>query len=119
MTYSLKVIDIRRESSDSKTFVFKQPGLRKIKYRAGQFLTLILSIAGRRYRRAYSLSSSPSLNHNLCITIKRVPGGVISNYLFDKCKEGDIIEVMGPLGEFVYDFENTATNIFFGVQEVV
>lgn len=112
MTYSLKVIDIRRESHDSKTLVFKQPGLRKIKYRAGQFLIIILSIAGRRYRRAYSLSSSPTLNHNLCITIKRIPGGVISNYLFDNCKKGDVIEVMGPMGEFVYDFENPATDIF-------
>jgi ring-1,2-phenylacetyl-CoA epoxidase subunit PaaE len=98
--YTLKVAAVRSETNDTVTLAFKQPGLKKIRYKAGQYLTLIFRINGRRYIRPYSFSSAPGVDNFLEVTIKRVPGGVVSNHVCDMVKEGDVIEVMEPLGDF-------------------
>lgn len=102
-TYTLKVIDIRQETEDTITLCFKQPGLKKIKYTAGQYLTLIFRINGRRYIRPYSFSSAPMVDQALEVTVKRVNNGLISNHIHDVVKVGDSIEVIRPLGDFVYN----------------
>ena len=110
--YTLSLQAIRKETNDAVTLSFKQPVLRKIKYNAGQYLTLSLNINGRKYKRSYSFSSSPSVDENLKITIKRVPNGIVSNYILDNINVGDIIEVLEPMGEFVLDKENFPNQVF-------
>ena len=105
--YTLKVIDIRRETNDTITICFKQPGLKKVKYRAGQYLTLILRINGRRYVRPYSFSSAPGVDELLEITVKRVPGGIVSNHLHDVVRVGDDLPVLPPMGDFVYSHDGS------------
>jgi ring-1,2-phenylacetyl-CoA epoxidase subunit PaaE len=100
--YTLTIINIRYETKDAVTLCFKQPSLRKIKYQAGQFITLIVKINGRKYARPYSLSSAPSLDSFLEITVKRVKDGIVSNYINTELKVGDVIEVIEPMGEFTY-----------------
>jgi ring-1,2-phenylacetyl-CoA epoxidase subunit PaaE len=104
--FTLKVIDIIKETEDTITIVFKQPALKKVKYLSGQYLTIVLRINGRRYLRPYSFSSSPSVDANLSITIKRVIGGVVSNHLADTTEIGDVIEVMQPMGHFTLENNN-------------
>lgn len=111
LTYTLKVIQIRSETADTITLCFKQPGLKKIKYLAGQYLTLIFRINGRRYIRPYSFSSAPFVDSFLEITIKRVPNGIVSNHIHDVVKEGDSIEVMPPMGEFIIHDSNRSSHI--------
>lgn len=111
--YSLKVYSIRKETSDTVTLCFKQPGLKKIKYEAGQYLTLSARINGRKYSRPYSFSSAPSCDSFLEVTIKRVPGGVFSNYIHDVVQIDDIIEVMEPMGDFVYHQDEKCDTVFF------
>ena len=108
----MKVLDVHCTNKNSKIFILKQPGLRKIKYTAGQYITLSLNINGRKYKRAYSFSSSPSVDENLKITIKRVPNGIVSNYLIDKINVGDIIEVSEPMGEFIFNQEKNPSQVF-------
>lgn len=98
--YTLKVVEIKKETPDTITLSFKQPGLRKIKYLAGQYITLAFRINGRRYLRPYSFSSSPLVDSTLDVTIKRVHNGIVSNHIHDKVIVGDSIEVMEPMGEF-------------------
>lgn len=100
-TYTLKVVGIKKETDDSITLCFNQPGLRKIKYLAGQYLTLIFRINGRRYIRPYSFSSAPAIDKQLEVTIKRIQNGVVSNHIHDTVKVGDSIEVLQPMGDFV------------------
>ncbi|SDQ00111.1 ring-1,2-phenylacetyl-CoA epoxidase subunit PaaE [Mucilaginibacter sp. OK268] len=100
ITYTLKVVEVRKETIDTVTICFKQPGLKKIKYLSGQYLTLIFRINSRRYIRPYSFSSAPGIDPNIEVTIKRVPGGIISNHINDRVAVGDIVEVMEPLGDF-------------------
>ncbi|MGL6124824.1 MAG: 2Fe-2S iron-sulfur cluster-binding protein, partial [Shewanella sp.] len=48
----------------------------------------------------YTLSSSPSRPHSLMVTIKRVAGGLASNYLIDKLLPGQSVRVLPPAGQF-------------------
>jgi ferredoxin-NADP reductase len=88
------------ETHDVKTFVFQalQPAL--FVYKPGQFATLELPIEGKTVRRSYTISSSPSRPHAISITVKRVPGGLVSNWLHDNMKVGFQFTLSGPHGEF-------------------
>jgi ring-1,2-phenylacetyl-CoA epoxidase subunit PaaE len=111
--YTLKVHDIKKETKDTITLCFKQPGLKKIKYQAGQYLTLSFRINGRKYTRPYSFSSAPSADSFLETTIKRIPSGIFSNYVHDTIRVGDIVEVMEPLGDFVHTHDDSFNQIYF------
>ncbi|MBN3560890.1 FAD-binding oxidoreductase [Aliamphritea spongicola] len=88
------------ETHDVCTFTFSmgQPVL--FFFKPGQFVTLELEIDGERVMRSYTISSSPSIPYSFSITVKRVPGGVVSNWLHDNLKSGDQIAVHGPAGQF-------------------
>ena len=99
-----------QETSDSATFYFKKPLIGKFKYMSGQFITLSLNIDGQNHFRAYSLSSSPDLDKkSYCITVKRVKGGLVSNYMLDHVHIGSEIEVQKPNGTFK-TFPKNSTN---------
>lgn len=102
-TISLKVAEVVRETADAATIRLKQPMFRKVRYKAGQFLTLILQLDGKKVQRAYSMSSAPGLDATIDITVKRVQGGKVSNYLLDHLKAGDHLEVADPMGTFVFE----------------
>jgi ferredoxin-NADP reductase len=99
-TTCLKVADIIEETHDCKTFrlISEEPLL--FSYKPGQFITFILNINGQEVRRSYSMSSSPSRPHLLEVTIKRVPGGLVSNWFCDHVKLGDELTIKGPAGKF-------------------
>ena len=65
-----------------------------------QFLTFQFEIDGQKFVRSYSVASSPFLNEPLRTTVKRVSGGVVSNYMIDHIREGDTVLSQIPLGEF-------------------
>ena len=99
-TTRLKVADIIEETHDCKTFrlISEEPLL--FSYKPGQFITFILNINGQEVRRSYSMSSSPSRPHLLEVTIKRIPGGLVSNWFCDHVKLGDVLTIKGPTGKF-------------------
>ncbi|MCB0495132.1 MAG: ferredoxin--NADP reductase [Cyclobacteriaceae bacterium] len=113
--HSLTVKEVVRETADAITIVFEQPEP-PIEYKAGQFLTLLADINGKSVRRAYSLSSSPFIDKDLAVTVKRVQGGVMSNYLNDTIKAGEEMEVMEPMGQFTTEFkaDNKRHIVMFG-----
>jgi ring-1,2-phenylacetyl-CoA epoxidase subunit PaaE len=111
--YSLTILEIIQETVDTKTFVFKNPIFNKIKYEAGQYLTLLLRINGRKYVRPYSFSSTPLVDSLLSITVKRVSNGIVSNYIHNSFKVGDVIEVMEPMGDFVLNKKESIYSIYF------
>ncbi|WP_025764001.1 ferredoxin--NADP reductase [Dyadobacter tibetensis] len=99
--YFLKVKEIERETDEASTIHFWHPLNEVLSYRPGQFLTVLLEQDGHKIRRSYSLSSSPYTDVSPAITIKRLPGGFASNVLLDSLKEGDVVEVMEPAGNFL------------------
>lgn len=99
--YFLKVKDVVRETSDAVTLTFWHPINEEVKYQPGQFLTFLLNINNQKVRRSYSMASSPHVDVSLAVSIKRVPGGLVSNYLCDRIKPGDVLETLEPAGTFV------------------
>ena len=103
MSYqNLTVVALTQETADTVTIHLERPDRQPITSRPGQFLTLILPCGpgGKKERRAYSLSSTPADAPRLSVTVKRVPGGLVSNYLLDTVQVGQQLEVMEPLGNF-------------------
>ncbi|MGY6559749.1 MAG: 2Fe-2S iron-sulfur cluster-binding protein [Nitritalea sp.] len=108
---SLRVREVVRETEDTVSVHFEQPEP-YLAYQPGQFLTLILSIEGKEVRRSYSLCTSPFVDPFPAIAVKRVPGGVVSNYLNDQIFPGKTIQVMKPLGNFTCNFHSKNTRNF-------
>jgi ferredoxin-NADP reductase len=97
---TLRCIHIRQETHDVKTFVLAADAPRTFRYLPGQFITLELEIAGQKINRCYTLSSTPTRPDVVSITVKRVPGGAVSNWLHDHLRVGMALGVMGPSGDF-------------------
>lgn len=88
-----------QETKDAVTIIF-DTGQPAIGYQAGQFLTISCSINGELVRRSYSFSSVPS-DEFPAITVKRVKGGKMSNYLVDNAGHINEWEIEAPFGNFI------------------
>jgi ring-1,2-phenylacetyl-CoA epoxidase subunit PaaE len=98
---SLKVSHIIRETPAAITLILHSEAGKLITYQPGQFLTLIFNFKGREIRRSFSLSSTPGIDADLAITIKRIPNGEISTYIYNHVKEGDTLMALPPAGRFI------------------
>ncbi len=96
-TYQLKVKEVIRETPDAITIKFDN-SRDNITYHSGQFITLNLTIDGKKIKRSYSLSSSVHTDNDLSVCVKTVANGLASNYLDKNLKSGDIIEIDEPMG---------------------
>ncbi|MGC4088100.1 MAG: FAD-binding oxidoreductase [Polyangiaceae bacterium] len=96
----LYVTEIIQDTHNVYTFRLQGDPLCRFVYYPGQFCTLVLPIDGKKVVRSYSISSTPTRPYVLEITVKRVPGGLVSNWLPDNLKVGDRIEISGPKGKF-------------------
>ena len=72
-------------------------------HRAGQHLDVRLTAEdGYQAERSYSIASAPG--DGVAITVERLDDGEVSPYLVDEAREGDRVEVRGPIGGyFVWD----------------
>jgi ring-1,2-phenylacetyl-CoA epoxidase subunit PaaE len=102
--FDLTVKKVVQETKDTVSIVFEQPEQNPIKYKSGQFLTLIVPMNGKEVRRAYSLCSSPYVDQDLAVTVKRVDDGLMSNWLPDHLKTGSKVKVMEPMGQFTTEY---------------
>jgi ring-1,2-phenylacetyl-CoA epoxidase subunit PaaE len=101
---TLTVVALTQETPDTVTIHLQRPDGQGVPSKPGQFLTLLVPCgpAGSKpERRAYSLSSTPAEAPRLSVTVKRVVGGLVSNYLLDNVRVGQQYEVLPPLGNFV------------------
>jgi ferredoxin-NADP reductase len=88
------------ETHDVRTFVFRCPDFVALSFEPGQFITISPVIAGQTISRCYTLSSSPTRPFSFSITVKRVPGGTVSNWLHDNLHAGSTLLASGPAGSF-------------------
>ncbi len=68
-------------------------------YHAGQFIN-IRHHSGEM--RSYSLASMPEEDYFLEVHVKRVPEGIMSNWIFDKLSVNDELEFQGAMGSNYY-----------------
>ncbi|PWC31502.1 hypothetical protein TSO352_31575 [Azospirillum sp. TSO35-2] len=91
---------VRQETHDVKTFVFSGHSPCRFRFKPGQFITLDLPIDGATVNRCYTVASSAARPHRIAITVKRVPGGPVSNWLHDHMVPGRELRATGPMGSF-------------------
>ncbi len=105
--HELRVKAIRRETPEAVSLEFEVPDELKSDFQfvAGQYLTLEKEIAGKKFRRSYSICTSPQ-SGELKVAVKEVEKGLFSVWVNNKLKEGDTLNVFLPEGRFVYKSES-------------
>ncbi|HZC70792.1 MAG TPA: ferredoxin--NADP reductase [Jatrophihabitans sp.] len=96
----LTVRAITHETEDACSIVLEPPAGADFSYRPGQFLTLRVPTDSGPVGRCYSLCSSPHVDDELRIAVKRVRDGVGSNWLNDTLAVGQQLECLPPSGVF-------------------
>jgi len=100
---NLQVADIISETSDTRTFRLAPTNTMLPPFLAGQYLALYLEVDGICTSRPYSISSPPNQIGYYDITVKRVPNGLVSNFLLDRINKGDRLNASGPQGNFYFN----------------
>ena len=113
--HALRVVEIVPETDEANSILFEVPDELKsaFRFKAGQHLTLRADIGGEEVRRNYSLCIAPDADE-IRVTVKRIAGGVFSNWVGDELKPGDTLDVMTPHGSFTTDFDPAARRHYVG-----
>ena len=114
--HALTVAEVVVETADTRSFVLDVPSALEaaFAYAAGQFCTFRATIDGEPVVRCYSMSSSPDTGDPFTTTVKRVPGGRMSNWMNDTLAAGDTLEVLRPTGLFVLQERDVPVVAFAG-----
>ena len=114
--HALRVAAIVPETAEANSIRFEIPDALKqaFAFRAGQHLTLRATIGGEEVRRNYSLCTAPA-EQDWMVTVKRIGGGVFSNWVGDNLKPGDTIDVMPPHGSFTCEFDSSKSRHLVGI----
>lgn len=114
--HELRVARIIDETHDSRSIVFEILAAlsQAFGYKPGQFLSFKIPYEGMVLGRSYSLASSPDTDNEHKVTVKRVEGGRISNWLNDHLQVGDSLMVVPPAGLFVLGHETRGMVLFAG-----
>ncbi len=103
-----RVIEVRREATDSATLVIKPGWGFGFDYRPGQYVGIGLLVDGRWRWRSYSLTSTPVTSpaggvraRTISITVKAMPEGFLSTHLVGGVTPGTVVRLAAPQGNFV------------------
>lgn len=99
--HTLQIQKIVEETPTTKTIYLAIPEDKKavFQFLSGQYLTLRWLRGDKEIRRAYSICTTP-FDDVLAITVKKVKNGQMSTHLHDTVREGDLLDVMAPEGNF-------------------
>ena len=111
-----KVVD----HGDAKSFTLvpdEAKGTTQMAYfRASQYVSVSLNMDGKPVCKPYTIRSNPkdalgAENTSYTLTIKKVEPGFASPWILANWKEGDQVDISGPLGEFYYETLKDAKNV--------
>ena len=108
---TIRISNITESVKGFKTFTFSLD--HNIKYKPGQYLTLVRYDHEQEIRRSYSITSSPILNEPLSIGVKRIENGFFSRLLVDNAIENDELITIGAGGLFILPNNIEDYNQFF------
>ncbi len=97
---TMRCLRVQAETRDVATFTFRAEAPMLFDFQPGQFVIIEPVIDGLTVPRCYSVSSTPSRPCTFSITVKRVPDGLVSNWLHDHLRPGDSLTVSAPQGDF-------------------
>lgn len=100
---ALELATVLTETPSAKTFRLVPVSGRLPLFRAGQYVNLFVEVDGVHTSRPFSISSPPTQTGHYDLTVRRAPGGFVSDYLLDRARVGDCFESTGPVGDFTYN----------------
>lgn len=109
--YEATIERIFAHTPDTRSFFLRLPDGPCLSFKPGQFISLLLPVAGETLIRPYSIASSPEEGNLLEICLNLVPGGPGSHYLFARGL-GEVLRFTGPWGTFVLDQPPEAACVF-------
>jgi ring-1,2-phenylacetyl-CoA epoxidase subunit PaaE len=80
----------------------------------GQYLTLRKEIDGQDLRRSYSICAGVD-DGELRVGVRKVKGGVFSNWINEQLRPGDTLSVMAPQGRFFVPIEAGSRRHHLGI----
>ncbi|MBN1901417.1 oxidoreductase, partial [Candidatus Sumerlaeota bacterium] len=101
--YKTRVASLRNLTHDIKEVTLELLEPDRIDFVAGQFIQFEApeyELCAEPVYRAYSISSSPIDSGKVELEIRLVPNGICTTYVHKYLKEGDMVTINGPYGEF-------------------
>ena len=95
---------------DVMRVMLRLPLAEEFRHQAGQYVDVLLP-GGRR--RSFSIASAPQGPPLLELHVRHVPGGEFTGALFAQPQQKRLVNIEGPLGQFVYR-ESTARMLLIG-----
>ncbi|TWO73427.1 phenylacetate-CoA oxygenase/reductase subunit PaaK [Caenimonas sedimenti] len=114
--HPLRVRAIQPDTQEAVVVSFDVPEELKpvFGFTQGQYLTLRKEIEGQDLRRSYSICAGVD-DGELRVGVRKVRGGVFSNWINEHLKPGDTINVMAPQGRFFVPIEPEAQRHHVGI----
>ena len=104
-----RVKKIELLGDDMALLHLQTPRTKRLQFLAGQSVTLE---TGNGAEADYPVASCPCDDRNLQFHVQRLPGNRLTDYLFKKLKNGDIVALAGPKGEFTLNEDSPRSLIF-------
>ena len=114
--HPLRVRAIEPDTAEAVIVSFDvPPELREVfGFTQGQYLTLRTDIGGQDLRRSYSICAGVD-DAELRVGVRKVNGGVFSNWINSQLQVGDTLQVMAPQGRFFVPLQPTAQRHYLGI----
>ncbi len=109
--HAVLITRVIREAKDCLSFEFDTGGVPAFRPLPGQFVTVRVIIGGRPHDRCYAISSLHMRGETPRFTVKRVAGGLVSNWCHDSLKPGRKVLIGPPQGAFQLR-RNTQRHVF-------
>ncbi|MFZ0832642.1 MAG: ferredoxin reductase [Mycobacterium sp.] len=118
-----RIVEVRRETTDSTTLVIKPGWGFQFDYQPGQYVGIGVLVDGRWRWRSYSLTSTPGAagpttsrwgarQRTITVTVKAMPEGFLSTHLVSGVAPGTIVRLAAPQGNFVMPDPTPAAVLF-------
>jgi ring-1,2-phenylacetyl-CoA epoxidase subunit PaaE len=114
--HPLRVRSIEPETEEAVVVTFEVPSdLQALfAFHQGQYLTLRATIDGQDLRRSYSICAGVD-DALLRVGVRRVAGGQFSQWINQRLRPGDVLQVMPPQGRFYVPLDDNAQRHYLGV----
>ena len=96
-TMSFRVQKMERAAHDVMLLELVPEGEDRITFLAGQYVAVLLEDGSKR---SYSIANAPHESEHMQLHIRRVEGGKFTGHVFNGMKEGDVLQIEGPYGNF-------------------
>ncbi|KAG7193467.1 uncharacterized protein KQ657_000534 [Scheffersomyces spartinae] len=101
-----KEFEVSRKESECgdvvSIYLSPKDGSQLPKPRPGQYVGLRWNIDGEENSREYLISQIPKSNEYR-LSIRKIDGGIVSEFAHNELKVGDSLKVTAPVGNFIYD----------------